>query len=597
MMKRVLSIVLCMMLFSTVAFGASFEDVTKESHSWAYDAISDMASKGIINGVSETRFAPDNNVTKIQAMLLISRILGFNTTSVSDNINNIYSVYEEDLASLNTAYKKELAYLLFRDVFTVEEIAATEFDKPLSREEAAMYITKAAGGVEEMEEITVVLNSYADDADISEAYRKAVYYVRDKELMNGTGSNQFSPKKNVTRAQMATLLYRMMNTMDFTITKGTIDSVNVSENTAKIFVVTKTYDIASDVIIRNRGIRISPKDLYKGANAVVTMIDNKIISIDTFFEVPEIVSTIDGEVKGVMTASKAIQLKDPDTGMVSAYELTDNATIIINGVDSTIANVRVGDYAVLGLTQYDRIVTLTVSDVNTELSDVTIQDILIDDTFVTLRLENKLGDVNDYVINSSSLSVKKNGSKVEFSSLNIGDKLSRVTLRYNRITAIEAFSEVKSTSGFISEIVISKNPSITLTEGNQESTFKIGKDTVFYVFGEATNIYGLELNQFAKVTLDSSVVSKVEVSTQSQNANATGVVQSVNTTANLITLINTDGNTVQVYVSTTRTKIIDNNSTSAISKSIKDIRTGDNITCIGVLANGVFEAQTIVITK
>ena len=118
-----------------------------------------------------------------------------------------------------------------------------------------------------------------------------------------------------------------------------------------------------------------------------------------------------------------------------------------------------------------------------------------------------------------------------------------------------------------------------------------------YVFGDVKTIYDLRLGQFAKVTLDGATVSKIEVSTQSQNANATGVVQSVNTTANLITVLNTDGNSVVIYVSNTKTKIIDNNSTSAVSKTLRDIKVGDNITCIGVLSNGVFEAQTIVITK
>ena len=166
-----------------------------------------------------------------------------------------------------------------------------------------------------------------------------------------------------------------------------------------------------------------------------------------------------------------------------------------------------------------------------------------------------------------------------------------------RIVEIEAFSEIKSTSGTISEIVISADSSVTLLNGNVPSTFRIGKDTKFYVFGEVKTIYDLRLAQYAKVTLDGSVVSKIEVSTQSQNANVTGIVQSVNNTANLVTVLDGDGNSVAVYVSSSKTKIIDNNSTSALSKSIKDIKAGSTVTCIGVLTNGVFEAQTIVITQ
>ncbi len=597
MIKKVLSIVLCVMLLaSTLAFGASFKDVTKESHSWAYDAIYDMADKGIINGISATEFAPDVNVTKVQAMLLIARILGYNTTAVSDNINSIYSVYADDLSELDTIYKKELAYLIFRDVFTVDEILDAELEAPLSREEAALYITKAADGVKEMNAITVVLNTFADDAEISEDFRKAVYYVRDQELMNGTGDNNFSPKATVTRAQMATLLYRMMDTIDITITKGTIDSVNISENTATIFVVTNTYDIAEEVLIRNRGVEIEPKDLFVGSHAVVKMIDNKIVAVDTFFDLPEITGTVDGEVKSVNTAQSSLQLKNPDTGEIITYELSGKTKILVNGSDGTLAHVRSGDYAVLDLNQYNKIVNLTISDASGKLSDVTISDILIEDTHVVLKLRNDAGKVEAYTISSDAV-IKKNGSKVEFSALGVGDKLSDVTLKYNRIVEIAAFSEIKSTSGTVSEIVISADSKVTLMNGNVPNTFNIGKDTKFYVFGEVKTIYDLRLGQFAKVTLDGSVVSKIEVSTQAQNANVTGIVQSVNTTANLVSVIDSEGVTTSVYVSPSKTKIIDNNSTSALSKSIKDIKAGDNVVCIGVLSNGVFEAQTIVITK
>ncbi len=597
MIKRILSFVLCIMILaSTMAFAASFKDVTKESHSWAYDAIYDMADRGIINGISETEFAPDVNVTKVQAMLLIARILGYNTTAVSDNINSIYSVYADDLAELNTIYKKELAYLIFRDVFSVDEILEAKLEAPLSREEAALYITKAADGVEEMNAITVVLNTFADDAEISEDFRKAVYYVRDQELMNGTGDNNFSPKTNVTRAQMATLLYRMMDNIDITITKGTVDSINISENTAKIFVVTNTYDIGEDVLIRNRGVEIEPKDLFAGSHAVVKMIDNKIVAVDTFFDLPEVTDTVDGEVKSVNTSQSSLQLKNPDTGEIITYELSGKSKIVVNGSDGTLAHVRSGDYAVLDLNQYNKIVNLTITDASGKLSDVTISDIVIEDTHVVLKLKNAAGHVEAYTISSDAV-IKKNGSKVEFSALGVGDKLSGVTLKFNRIVEIEAFSEIKSTSGTISEILISADSKVTLMNGNVPNSFSIGKDTKFYVFGEVKTIYDLRLGQFAKVTLDGATVSKVEVSTQSQSANATGIVQSVNTTANVISVIDTDGNNVSVYVSPSKTKIIDNNSTSALSKSIKDIKAGDAVVCIGVLTNGVFEAQTIVITK
>ena len=47
------------------------------------------------------------------------------------------------------------------------------------------------------------------DVDASAWYADAVRYVSEKNLMVGTGGNQFSPGETFTRAQVATVLYRM----------------------------------------------------------------------------------------------------------------------------------------------------------------------------------------------------------------------------------------------------------------------------------------------------------------------------------------------------------------------------------------------------
>jgi hypothetical protein len=49
---------------------------------------------------------------------------------------------------------------------------------------------------------------YTDVLPTNPAYR-AITYVSDFGIMNGTGSNQFSPNASLTRAMMATILWRM----------------------------------------------------------------------------------------------------------------------------------------------------------------------------------------------------------------------------------------------------------------------------------------------------------------------------------------------------------------------------------------------------
>ena len=50
------------------------------------------------------------------------------------------------------------------------------------------------------------------DVDADAWYAEAVIYCREHNLMAGTGNNQFAPESNLTRAQFATVLYRIEGT-------------------------------------------------------------------------------------------------------------------------------------------------------------------------------------------------------------------------------------------------------------------------------------------------------------------------------------------------------------------------------------------------
>ena len=83
----------------------------------------------------------------------------------------------------------------------------------------------------------------------------------------------------------------------------------------------------------------------------------------------------------------------------------------------------------------------------------------------------------------------------------------------------------------------------------------------------------------------------------SQTTDVKGTVLAVNTSANFVTVQTAEGDTVIVYVSlkaNSATKIIDNNSTTSVGKTLKNINEGASITALGAMVNGVFEATTIV---
>ena len=51
---------------------------------------------------------------------------------------------------------------------------------------------------------------FADDKDISDYAKDAVYYAKNTGVINGVGENIFAPKANATRAQAAKILCKML---------------------------------------------------------------------------------------------------------------------------------------------------------------------------------------------------------------------------------------------------------------------------------------------------------------------------------------------------------------------------------------------------
>ncbi len=62
------------------------------------------------------------------------------------------------------------------------------------------------------------------DVEAGAWYAEAVIYCREHNLMAGTGNNQFAPESNLTRAQLATVLYRIEGTPTVTGTDAFTDT-------------------------------------------------------------------------------------------------------------------------------------------------------------------------------------------------------------------------------------------------------------------------------------------------------------------------------------------------------------------------------------
>ena len=106
------------------AFASVFPDVTEETYPWAIDAIEKMAEEGIIKGYDDGTFNPAKTVSKLESLVLISRILGFNDDVNSALVSSAWNKYGEEIEKYNLNYgQNEIAYLLIKGVLSDNQCA------------------------------------------------------------------------------------------------------------------------------------------------------------------------------------------------------------------------------------------------------------------------------------------------------------------------------------------------------------------------------------------------------------------------------------------------------------------------------------------
>lgn len=175
-----------------------FQDTGK--HKWALDAIESMAVKGIINGKSDTTFAPTANITRAEFAALASRMLKLNENSSRDipfaDVDNSKWYYN----SVAAVYDNGL----------INGKSNTTFDPEgnITREEMAKIIGNILENHHYKGQATSELAKFNDKDSVSPWAQNGAAMAVHNGIITGD-AGKFNPKSNATRAETAVMLYRL----------------------------------------------------------------------------------------------------------------------------------------------------------------------------------------------------------------------------------------------------------------------------------------------------------------------------------------------------------------------------------------------------
>ena len=600
---RVLSAVTCTaLLLSATALpvsAAGFSDVDSDATvSWAKASIDKMTDAGYIKGYEDGTFRPKKSISKIECLILMSRMLGYEDKKFADVASAAKDAYKTTAAKYNSTYSGELSYLLYTGVLKEDDLvdyaSSANANVQLLRYQAAMLMAKLLGSDSEAKAYSVSTPSYADDASIPSAAKNYVEYVSANSIMNGMdktadGKAQFSPMTTLTRAQMATLLARMMDKLNTSYTGGTVESASSSS----ITVDGTKIGISNDTVVFIDGKSAKASSISEGYTLLALVANGKAYVIDAAEPQEEI--TLYGVVvrKSESGDGQKITIADYENqDNTATYTLRDDCGVYVKGAKGSLGDIMANDFIKLVLSG-SKVKTIETADKNIEIKGTIVSTEYDDNDNVYLNIKNdETGKEEQYTVSRKGASVTRDGDDAEFSDLAAGDTVT-VKLVYGQVSSVTATGKTESFTGLLKEIIISSNPAITVTIDGKDYTYKISAKAKIYIADKESTIYDLRPNVTVSGKLDSEAVKSLSTSTVPLNEKGelTGTATGKNTTYKVINVKDESGNTYSVYYNN-NTKFFTSNGSTA---SVKNISDGTSLSITGGSKNGVFEATIIII--
>lgn len=391
-MKKIFLMFLVVVIFTTSSFAQVFSDLP-DGH-WAKGVVEEMVKAEIISGYTDGTFRPSKDISKIESLILLSRVAGMK--NYPNEAKAYLDKYTSTLSKYTTQYKQDVAYLMGVGILAENDldnlISTDKINSSLSREEMAVLLTKLMGKEDEVKKNSIVILPFSDTSSISASAKPYVYYVYSEGIMAGMPDGTFSPKTALTRAQVASVLQRIYKTVNIkpTITPddstntpstntpaatsfitGTITKIDTSASSVWIKTTesTEEYEYNSDTKFYVNSKEVTSSAMKKDATVTATITDDLYITSMNISEGAKITTkTVKGVIYAASANTKTISITS--NGSRIAYTYDASTTYTLDGKSSTLTNAIKKDYeATLTVDSTNYLVKIDVTSPKSDKKD------------------------------------------------------------------------------------------------------------------------------------------------------------------------------------------------------------------------------------
>jgi len=631
---KVISLILIsiFILTNTTVYAQPFTDVP-DTH-WAKEYIEKMNNLGIIKGKSEDKFAPSDNITRSEAIVMMSRLLSVNSDIVSKAREEYQSFLNE--VGIQSWFQDGISVALASGIVsedTVRTFRTDGKDNLAQRDEICIYLTRTMGLEEEANSKTVFFPKFEDAMLISTKAMKYIEVMVDKGIVNATGDSEgrFNPKSPITRAEIAKMLsiaYDVMKSDNTSASVPTVPSTDDNSDNEKSVMITGTVssimratdmmyitvedksgdkvaytiDSSSDIIIGDEELDYSELyisyKLLEGVKITAKVTEDfKIISLDAAgisekYTGGYIRSILKGTPTMLTIEYEVENGKSTDTEE-KAFYVDEDAEITLDGEDAYVSQLDKGDKVDFKV-ENSRIVEIYAESEYLEIEGSIVE--VMFNPLPVLLIEDEDGERYKFEIDSKAR-IERNNKRAQISDLRKVDKV-KIEVEYSIITEIDAEVVEIEDEGSIQSIFISNSPELTIKNKDGEiSTYTISKDVDIEIDRKDSDIYGLRLGYYAELEIEGSEIVAIDAEAREQSEKYEGVVESVISKSDIIVITVPNNTTdeeevITIYVTDDTTILAPDGSKARIS----DIEIGDEILVMGSSDGSTFTANSVLIT-
>ncbi len=177
------------------------------SSHWAKEDVNDLSSRLIINGVSETTFAPDASITRAEFAAIVTRGLGIRSAAYAGKFSDVASV-DLHAGAIQAAADYKLIDGYQDGTFRPNAL--------ITRREAAVVLARAAAIAKLRTDVTTeemdrLLSAFSDGDKAAGWSRASIAAAVHLNLLQGHGG-KLDLEANLTRAETAALVRRLLRT-------------------------------------------------------------------------------------------------------------------------------------------------------------------------------------------------------------------------------------------------------------------------------------------------------------------------------------------------------------------------------------------------